>query len=108
METLEFIISNWPQIIDRGIEHLSLITVAISIAIVTGVPIGVLITQNRTAADRVLYAAAVIMTIPSIALFGLLIPILSIIGQGIGYLPAVVALSCIPNCRSSATPIPPS
>ena len=108
METLEFIISNWPQIIDRGIEHLSLITVAISIAIVTGVPIGVLITQNRTAADRVLYAAAVIMTIPSIALFGLLIPILSIIGQGIGYLPAVVALvlySQLPIIRNTYTAI---
>jgi osmoprotectant transport system permease protein len=108
LETLEFIISNWPQIIDRGIEHLSLITVAISIAIVTGVPIGVLITQNRTAADRVLYAAAVIMTIPSIALFGLLIPILSIIGQGIGYLPAVVALvlySQLPIIRNTYTAI---
>jgi osmoprotectant transport system permease protein len=108
LETLEFIISNWPQIIDRGIEHLSLITVAISIAIVTGVPIGVLITQNRAAADRVLYAAAVIMTIPSIALFGLLIPILSIIGQGIGYLPAVVALvlySQLPIIRNTYTAI---
>jgi osmoprotectant transport system permease protein len=108
LETLEFIISNWPQIINRGIEHLSLITVAISIAIVTGVPIGVLITQNRTAADRVLYAAAVIMTIPSIALFGLLIPILSIIGQGIGYLPAVVALflySQLPIIRNTYTAI---
>jgi osmoprotectant transport system permease protein len=108
LETLEFIVSNWPQIIDRGIEHLSLITVAISIAIVTGVPIGVLITQNRAAADRVLYAAAVIMTIPSIALFGLLIPILSIIGQGIGYLPAVVALvlySQLPIIRNTYTAI---
>lgn len=108
METLEFIISNGPQIIDRGIEHLSLITVAISIAIMTGVPIGVLITQNRAAADRVLYAAAVIMTIPSIALFGLLIPILSIIGQGIGYLPAVVALvlySQLPIIRNTYTAI---
>lgn len=108
METLEFIVSNWPQIIDRGIEHLSLITVAISIAIVTGVPVGVLITQNRAAADRVLYAAAVIMTIPSIALFGLLIPILSIIGQGIGYLPAVVALvlySQLPIIRNTYTAI---
>jgi osmoprotectant transport system permease protein len=108
LETLEFIVSNWPQIIDRGIEHLSLITVAISIAIVTGVPIGVLITQNRTAADRVLYAAAVIMTIPSIALFGLLIPILSMIGQGIGYLPAVVALvlySQLPIIRNTYTAI---
>jgi osmoprotectant transport system permease protein len=50
----------------------------------------------------------VIMTIPSIALFGLLIPILSIIGQGIGYLPAVVALvlySQLPIIRNTYTAI---
>ena len=48
------------------------------------------------------------MTIPSIALFGLLIPILSLIGQGIGYLPAVIALmlySQLPIIRNTYTAI---
>jgi len=40
----------------------------------------------------VLYTASIIMTIPSMALFGVLIPILSLINQGIGYVPAVIAL----------------
>ena len=74
----------------------------------TGVPIGILITQSKTAADRVLYAAAIIMTIPSIALFGVLIPILSLIGQGIGYLPAVIALilyAQLPIIRNTYTAI---
>ena len=92
METIRFIMANLPVIWQRTLEHVMLVGVAVSIAIVTGVTIGILITQSRTAADRVLYVAAVIMTIPSIALFGLLIPILSLIGQGIGYLPAVIAL----------------
>jgi len=40
----------------------------------------------------VLYTASIIMTIPSMALFGVLIPILSLINRGIGYVPAVIAL----------------
>ena len=55
-----------------------------------------------------LYAASIIMTIPSIALFGLLIPLLSLIGQGIGYLPAVIALilySQLPIIRNTYTAI---
>ena len=106
METLEFIISNWPQIIDRGIEHLSLITVAVSIAIVTGVPIGIAITQNKRAADIVLYVAAMIMTIPSIALFGADDP--GAVADRAGHrLPAGGDRACcsIRSCRSSATPI---
>ena len=69
METLNFAIANWSQILARGWEHISLVGVAVSVAVLTGVPIGILITQSRTAADRVLYIAAVIMTIPSIAFF---------------------------------------
>ena len=92
METIHFIVANLPVIWQRTVEHIMLVGVAVAVAVVTGVTIGILITQSRTAADRVLYVAAVIMTIPSIALFGLLIPLLSLIGQGIGYLPAVIAL----------------
>ena len=108
MGTLQFAIANWAQIIERGTEHLALVGVAVLIAIATGVPIGVLITQNRVLADRVLYVAAVVMTIPSIALFGLLIPVLSPIGQGIGYLPALIALvlySQLPIIRNTYTAI---
>jgi len=92
LETIHFIVANLPVIWQRTVEHIMLVGVAVAVAVVTGVTIGILITQSRTAADRVLYVAAVIMTIPSIALFGLLIPLLSLIGQGIGYLPAVIAL----------------
>jgi osmoprotectant transport system permease protein len=90
--TFAFIMANLPHIGQRMAEHVSLVGVAIAIAILTGVPIGIAITQSKAAADRVLYVAAMIMTIPSIALFGLLIPILSLFGQGIGYLPALIAL----------------
>jgi len=108
LETVAFIVANLPLIWQRTVEHILLVGAAVSIAIVTGVTIGILITQSRAAADRVLYVAAVIMTIPSIALFGLLIPILSLIGQGIGYLPALIALilySQLPIIRNTYTAI---
>jgi osmoprotectant transport system permease protein len=108
LETIRFILANLPVIGQRTLEHISIVGVAVTIAILTGVPIGILITQNQKAADRVLYVASVIITIPSIALFGLLIPILSLIGQGIGYLPAVIALilySQLPIIRNTYTAI---
>jgi osmoprotectant transport system permease protein len=108
VQTINFIVANWTVIGQRTLEHISIVGVAVTIAILTGVPIGILITQNRTAADRVLYTAAIIMTIPSIALFGLLIPVLSLIGQGIGYLPAVIALvlySQLPIIRNTYTAV---
>src|SRR5215212_9125622 len=108
METVRFIAANLPLIRRMTLEHISIVGVEVTIAIVTGVPIGILITQNKAAADRVLYVAAIIMTIPSIALFGLLIPVLSLIGQGIGYLPAVIALilySQLPIIRNTYTAI---
>lgn len=108
METLRFALDNLPQIMDRTVEHVSLVGAAILIAIATGVPIGIAITQNATVARRVLYVAAIIMTIPSIAFFGILIPILSPFGHGIGYLPALVALvfySQLPIIRNTYTAI---
>jgi osmoprotectant transport system permease protein len=108
METLRFILENLPAIGQRTLEHVSIVGVAVILAIVTGVPIGIAITQNKRAADIVLYVAAMIMTIPSIALFGLMIPVLSLIGQGIGYLPAVIAVllySQLPIIRNTYTAI---
>jgi osmoprotectant transport system permease protein len=108
VETLQFIVANLPLIWQRTVEHVMLVGAAVAIAIVTGVTIGILITQNKVAASRVLYGAAVIMTIPSIALFGLLIPVLSLIGQGIGYLPALIALilyAQLPIIRNTYTAI---
>ena len=77
METLQFIANNLPAIGERTVQHVSIVGVAVALAILTGVPIGIAITQNKRAADIVLYIAAIIMTIPSIALFGMLIPVLA-------------------------------
>jgi osmoprotectant transport system permease protein len=108
LETVLFIFDNLGVIAERTWEHVSVVGVAVGLAILTGVPIGIAITQNRRAADAVLYTAAMIMTIPSIALFGVMIPILSLIGHGIGWLPAVIAVllySQLPIIRNTYTAI---
>ena len=108
METLAFILHNLPAIGERTLEHVSIVSVAVGFAILTGVPLGIAITQSQRAADTVLYLGSIVMTIPSIALFGVLIPLLSKIGQGIGYLPAVIAAMLyaqLPIMRNTYTAI---
>lgn len=108
MDIFNFVLDNWDIIASRTIEHLSLVSLAVGLAMITGVPIGIAITQNQRAANIVLRVASIIITIPSIALFGIMIPVLSIIGQGIGYLPAVIAVllySQLPIIRNTYTAI---
>jgi osmoprotectant transport system permease protein len=108
METLGYMAANLSLIGQRTGEHLSIVSVSVTLAILIGVPIGIAITQSKAWADRVLYGASVIVTIPSIALFGLMIPPLSLIGQGIGWLPAVIATflySLLPIIRNTYSAI---
>jgi osmoprotectant transport system permease protein len=108
LETIQFIFANLGVIGNLAVQHISIVAVAVGLAILTGVPIGIAITQNKRAADMVLYVASIIVTIPSIALFGLMIPVLSTIGHGIGWLPAVIAIllySQLPIIRNTYTAI---
>lgn len=108
MEIVLYFVDNLDRIGALTVEHILIVGVAVGLAILTGVPIGIAITQSQRVAENVLYVAAMIMTIPSIALFGLMIPILSLIGHGIGYLPAVIAVllySQLPIVRNTYTAI---
>ena len=69
------------------VQHVDIIVQAIAIAVPIGVALGVVITYDDRVATVVLWLAGIMMTIPSIALFGLLIPYL-----GIGVTPVVFAL----------------
>ena len=108
MELILYALDNLDLLGSRTLEHIALVGVAVGIATLTGVPIGIAITKNERLAQGVLYAASIIVTIPSIALFGIMIPVLSLIGQGIGYLPAVIAVllySQLPIIRNTYTAI---
>ncbi|NCC77965.1 MAG: ABC transporter permease, partial [Clostridia bacterium] len=87
MGLVEFFLSRWQDILELTLEHLLLVLIAMAISIVLGVSIGVLITRSRILANLVLGLASIMMTIPSLALFSLLLPIL-----GIGTAPAIVGL----------------
>jgi osmoprotectant transport system permease protein len=108
LSVIQYIAGNFELILRLTWQHVTIVGVAVGAAILAGVPLGIAITQNQRAADIVLYIAGIIMTIPSIALFGVMIPILSLINQGIGYLPAVIAIflySQLPIVRNTYTAI---
>lgn len=83
-------------------EHLLLVAVSVAAAIAIGLPLGVFAHRRRRAGGLALRITDVIQTIPSLAMFGFLIP-LPLLG-GIGVRPAVVALvlySLLPIVRST-------
>jgi osmoprotectant transport system permease protein len=89
-------------------EHIWMVTIALLIAIGIGVPMGIVITRHEKAAQKVINIANVLMTTPSIALFGIMLPLLSLIGQGLGKVPAITALvlySQLPIIRNTCTAI---
>jgi osmoprotectant transport system permease protein len=87
-------------------QHIVLVFVSILVAVIIGVPTGILLTRYRALRGPVLGIANVMQTIPSLALFGFLIP-LPFIG-GIGTRTALVALvlySLLPIIRNTVTGI---
>jgi osmoprotectant transport system permease protein len=78
------------EILNATFDHLTLVVIAMTIAILISVPLGMLIVQRPALRTIALGIASVFQTIPSLALFGFLIPI-PFIG-GIGKRTAIVAL----------------
>ncbi|NEG82597.1 osmoprotectant ABC transporter permease OsmW [Pantoea agglomerans] len=106
MDTLHYIMDNWSTLLTLSWQHSWLVLVAVGLAIVIGVPLGILIVRVRWLATPILGIATVVLTIPTIALFGLMIPLFSLIGQGIGALPAITAVflySLLPIVRNTHT-----
>jgi osmoprotectant transport system permease protein len=87
-------------------EHVLLVVVSTLLAVAVGVPLGIALTRRPRLAKPVLGFANVVQTIPSLALFGFLIP-LPLIG-GIGARTAIVALivyALLPILRNTYTGI---
>ncbi len=74
MNTLHFFIENRAQIGELTLEHIWLAGFSTLIAVLIGVPLGILITRWPAAAKPILGSANIIQTIPSLALFGFLLP----------------------------------
>jgi len=108
MNVADFIYQNREQCLLLTLEHIWIVAIALSLAILIGVPIGIAVTRNEQAAKKVINAANILMTIPSIALFGVLLPVLALINQGLGKVPAIIAIvlySQLPIIRNTYTAI---
>jgi osmoprotectant transport system permease protein len=79
------------EMIQHTGEHLVLVIISTAIAVLMGIPLGILITRRPRLSPWVLGFANIVQTIPSLALFGLLIP-LPLLG-GIGARTAIIALT---------------
>jgi len=100
---LNYLLTRRQDMLYWTFEHLELVGLAMGIAIVIGVALGLLLTRVRVLATPVLGLASVVQTIPSIALLGIMIPLL-----GIGKTPAIVALTLyalLPIIRNTYTGI---
>ena len=108
MSTLRFLMEHCQRVFYLSWEHVWIVGLSLIIATIIGVPLGILITKHEELAKRVLNAANVLMTIPSIALFGIMLPILAVVNLGLGKVPAVIALvlySQLPIIRNTYTAI---
>jgi osmoprotectant transport system permease protein len=100
--------SAWQRVRQHTLEHLALVGISLSAAIALAIPLGILAARRQRLAHIVLGVAGILQTIPSLALFVFMIPLL-----GIGEPPAIFALflySLLPiirNTYAGLSDIPP-
>jgi osmoprotectant transport system permease protein len=83
------------------LEHLGLVAAAVVLAVLAGLPLGILAARSRALGQAELMAVGVLQTVPALALLCFMIPLL-----GIGTLPALVALflyALLPIVRGTYT-----
>jgi len=97
----DFAVSRQDQIIKLTMEHIQLTILAVFIAIIVGIPLGILISRVKKLSGPVIGFANVIQAVPSLALLGFLIPVL-----GIGSTPAILMVflySLLPIIKNTHT-----
>ncbi|MDB5114866.1 MAG: transporter permease subunit [Mucilaginibacter sp.] len=98
-----FMVQQSDKLLAQTLQHIGLTFISLIIAVLIGLPVGILIARKRKLSGSVLGVAGVLQTIPSIALLGFMIPLL-----GIGAKPAIVALllyALLPIIRNTYTGI---
>src|SRR5260370_18118827 len=106
MELVRFYGRHLTELLQIGGQQLYLVAISTAVAVAIGVPLGILLTRRPAWRGPVLGLANLFQTIPSLALFGFLIP-LPFIG-GIGATTALVALvvyALLPIVRNTYTGI---
>ncbi len=100
-EFLDYLSFRRDHLIDLALEHVQVVGFSMAIATTLGVLLGILVYRTDRAARVVLGITGAFLTVPSFALFALLIPIF-----GLGFQPTVVALvmyALLPIVRNTIT-----
>jgi osmoprotectant transport system permease protein len=106
MSWYDFMLQDRGEVIERTVEHIGLVGAAMAIALAVGLPLGIALVRRRALRRWTLGIANIVQTIPSLALFGFLIPVPWI--GGVGASTAIVALSLyalLPILRNTCTGI---
>ena len=112
MSVLDFLLRNRTEVLALAVEHLAMVVTAMAVAVAIGVPLGVLVTRRAGVGRLILWTTNVVQTVPSLALFGFLIPV-PLLG-GVGSRTAIVALSLyallpiIRNTHAGITAVDPA
>lgn len=88
MTFFDYLSNSYENLIELSLEHLYLVLVSMGIAIAVGLPLGILGHHYRFARSPILSTAAFFLTLPSLALFAIFIPIF-----GLGAAPAIAGLT---------------
>ncbi len=106
MSLIHFMLQHRAEVMALTLQHLFLVVVATGGAVMVSVPGGIWLTRHPSWSKPVLGFANLVQTIPSLALFGFLIPLLGT--HGIGRVPAIIALflySLLPILQNTFTGI---
>jgi osmoprotectant transport system permease protein len=75
MNLFQFMVQNHDQVLELTLEHLWLVGISTLLAVLVGIPLGIVIAHWPVLNKPVLASANIIQTIPSLALFGFLLPL---------------------------------
>jgi osmoprotectant transport system permease protein len=101
MSFAAYLSQRWPTLVVLLIQHAEVVLIAVGIAAAVGIGVGIAVEGHRRASQLVLNLTGTMLTIPSLALFGLLIPWL-----GLGLAPTIAALvlyAIFPILRNTIT-----
>jgi len=92
------------KIIQELLRHIQIIAISLPFALIISVPLGFYISPRPKMAQIVIYLSSIMMTIPSLALFGLMVILLAPFNLGLGIVPAIIAItlySMLPITRNT-------
>lgn len=100
---MDYIVTNFDRILGITERHLEICGLSLLFAIGFGIPLGIIATRSRLLQPLILGSIALIYTVPTLAMFGLMIPFF-----GLGLVPAVIAVtlySLLPVVQNTYTGI---